>query len=139
MRSLGYLAVVVGHLESGRSALRETVRGNGVREGLAELITDPNAYWGRFMDIAAAKQWAEAKCTGDESVLVGHSMGAATAMLEAGARSQLGLNGSNAFNAYDALSPKNTGSIFPQNAWAYLTRPVLSLTGTRDNELGGAP
>ena len=138
MSSLGYLAVVVGHQESGRRALREHLRGNDLREGLAELITDPNAYRGRFMDIAASKQWAQAKCNTGESVLVGHSMGAATVMLEAGARNKLGMKGTDSFSAYIALSPQGTGSIFPQNAWADIKRPVLSLTGTRDRELAGA-
>ncbi|MCA3237573.1 MAG: alpha/beta hydrolase [Curvibacter sp.] len=138
MSSLGYLAIVVGHQESGRSALREHLRGNGLRERLSELMTDPNAYRGRFMDIAAAKEWAASKCNAPESILIGHSMGAATTMMEAGARNKLGLNGTDSFSAYIALSPQGTGSIFPQNAWADIKRPVLSLTGTRDDELGGA-
>ena len=62
MAGLGYLTLVVGHEESGRGALREYVRGNGLREGLEELITDPVAYRGRFMDIAAARQWTAARC-----------------------------------------------------------------------------
>jgi predicted dienelactone hydrolase len=138
MSSLGYLAVVVGHQESGRRALREHLRGNGLRDGLSELITDPNAYRRRFMDIVAAKEWAASKCNAPESILIGHSMGAATTMMEAGARNKLGLNGTDSFSAYIALSPQGTGSIFPQNAWADIKRPVLSLTGTRDDELGGA-
>jgi predicted dienelactone hydrolase len=138
MSSLGYLTVVVGHQESGRRALREHLRGNGLREGLSALITDPNAYQGRFMDIAAAKAWAATKCKAPESILIGHSMGAATTMMEAGALNKLGLKGTNSFSAYIALSPQGTGSIFPQNAWADIHRPMLSLTGTRDDELGGA-
>jgi predicted dienelactone hydrolase len=90
------------------------------------------------MDIAASKQWAQAKCATGESVLVGHSMGAATVMLEAGARNKLGVTGTDSFSAYIALSPQGAGSIFPQNAWADIKRPVLSLTGTRDTEVGGA-
>lgn len=138
MSSLGYLSVVVGHQESGRRALRKHVHGNGLRDGLEDLITDPAAYRGRFMDIAAAREWARSKCAAAESILIGHSMGAATAMIEAGARNNLGVNGSDAFGAYIALSPQGAGSIFPQNAWANIKRPVLSITGTRDNELGGA-
>ena len=138
MSSLGYFAVVVGHQESGRRALREHMRGNGLREGLSELITDSNAYRGRFMDIAAAKQWAATKCHATESILIGHSMGAAITMMEAGARNSLGMKGTDAFDAYIVLSPQGTGSIFPQNAWADIKHPVLSLTGTRDDELGGA-
>lgn len=138
MASLGYLSLVVGHQESGRAALREHLRGNGLRDALAELVTDPHAYRARFMDIGAAKQWAQARCHTSESVLLGHSMGAATVMLEAGARNKLGLTGTDAFSAYIALSPQGAGSIFPENAWADIQRPVLTLTGTRDKELAGA-
>ncbi len=90
------------------------------------------------MDIAAAKQWAATKCHATESILIGHSMGAATTMMEAGARNSLGMKGTDAFDAYIVLSPQGTGSIFPQNAWTDIKHPVLSLTGTRDDELGGA-
>ena len=89
MSSLGYLSVVVGHQESGHRALREHLRGNGLRDGLAALITDPDAYRGRFMDIVASKRWAQSKCNTGESVLIGHSMGAATVILEAGAETNL--------------------------------------------------
>lgn len=138
LSALGYLAVVVGHPESGQRAVREAVRGNGLREGLAELITEPDAYRARFMDIAAARNWAKARCDAESSVLIGHSMGAATAMIEAGARNRLGVQGTDAFGAYIALSPQGVGSIFPENAWSDIRKPMLLLTGTRDTELGGA-
>ena len=138
LSSLGYLSVVVGHQESGRRALREHLRGNGLREGLAELITEPDAYRGRFMDIAASMQWAEGRCNSSEKLLIGHSMGAATVMIEAGAKNKIGVSGTDSFNAYIALSPQGTGSIFPENAWSGIRRPVLLITGTRDTELGGA-
>lgn len=138
MASGGYLAVVVGHQESGRRALREHVRGTGLRDGVSALITDPGAYRGRFMDIAAVRQWAASRCTGTYAVLIGHSMGAATTMIEAGAKNLLELTGNNAFDAYIALSPQGAGAIFPENAWRDIERPVLSVTGTRDEELGGA-
>lgn len=137
MSSHGYMTVVVGHQESGRQALRQHLRGNGVREGLSELITDPDAYAGRLMDIATAKRWAQDRCGSSQSILLGHSMGAATAMIEAGAKNMLGIRGSNTFDAYIALSPQGVGSIFPPNAWREISMPVLMITGTRDNELGG--
>ena len=137
LSSLGYLAAVVGHQESGRRALREHARGSGLREGLAEMITDPEAYQGRFMDIAATKRWAQARCQAQLSVLLGHSMGAATAVIEAGARNKVGVRGTDAFDAYIALSPQGAGSIFPDNAWSGIRKPMLLLTGTRDTELGG--
>ena len=137
MASLGHLTVVIGHPESGRVALREHARGQGLREGLAELITEPEAYRGRFMDIAAARKWASSRCNAPQAILVGHSMGAATVMIEAGARNRLGLQGSDAFDAYIALSPQGSGSIFPADAWSDVRKPTLRLTGTRDSELGG--
>lgn len=90
------------------------------------------------MDIAAAKRWAKDRCRADISVLIGHSMGAATAMMEAGARNKLGIRGTGSFSVYIALSPQGAGSIFPQNAWSDIRKPVLLLTGTRDTELSGA-
>ncbi len=136
MAALGYLSLVVGHQESGLAALRRDVRGNGVRNGLNELITTPSAYDGRFMDIAAAKQWAAPRCKGTEAILLGHSMGAATVMMEAGATTRLGVHGSTTFDVYVALSPQGVGSIFPADAWRDITSPVLMMTGTRDTELG---
>jgi predicted dienelactone hydrolase len=137
LSSLGYLTVVTGHQESGMRVLREQTFRNGLRRGLAELITDPDAYRGRFMDIGAATGWAQDQCGSSKSVLIGHSMGAATAMIAAGARNHLGANGTNSFSAYIALSPQGAGLIFPENAWADITVPMLMLTGTRDTELGG--
>jgi alpha-beta hydrolase superfamily lysophospholipase len=137
LSSLGYLALVMGHPESGRQALREYVQRKGLREGLGELITSTRAYQGRFMDIDAARQWARAHCEGREQVLVGHSMGAATVMIEAGARNSMGLSAADAFDAYIALSPQGQGAIFPADAWSGIGRPVLLVTGTQDTELGG--
>lgn len=137
MSHLGYLTVVLGHQESGRRALRQHVRSHGLRDGLSELTTDAAAYRGRLLDIAAARQWATTQCDASDSVLIGHSMGAATAMMEAGARNNLGISGSDAFTSYIALSPQGSGAIFPKKAWSDIRRPVLLLTGTRDSELGG--
>lgn len=138
MSSLGYLTSVIGHPESGPQTLRELSRSIGLREGLAELITDPEAYRARFMDIAAARDWAKDRCKASESLLIGHSMGAATVMMEAGAKNKLGVQGADAFAAYIALSPQGSGTIFPENAWSGISKPILILTGTRDSELGGA-
>ena len=133
----GYLTVVIGHPESAPQAIRARLRGSTLRDALADLITDPQAYRGRFLDIAATRRWARERCGSDDAVLVGHSMGAATAMIEAGARNRLDVRGSDAFGAYVALSPQGAGPIFPDGAWSGIRRPVLLLTGTRDTELGG--
>lgn len=133
----GYLSVVVGHRESGRQALRREIVTRGVRRGLTELVADTAAYTGRLMDVAAARTWAAAQCAGREAVLLGHSMGAATVMIEAGARNGVGARGADAFDAYVALSPQGTGTLFPSGAWSGIRKPVLSITGTRDAPLNG--
>ena len=137
LSSLRYLTVVVGHQESGLQALKQQIQGQGLRDGLARLITDPRAYEGRFMDIAAAKHWAAQHCNAGEAILLGHSMGAATTMIEAGAKNKLGLSVADAFDIYIALSPQGSGSIFPVGAWQGISKPLLSITGTKDDELGG--
>ena len=133
----GWLAIVPGHKESGRAALRGHMRGANVREGLGALVADPAAYQGRLMDIKAARLWANDHCKASAAILVGHSMGAATAMIEAGAKNNLGVKGSDGFDAYIALSPQGHGSIFPADAWKGISKPVLTITGTNDGELGG--
>jgi predicted dienelactone hydrolase len=138
LSALGYLTIVTGHQESGTRVLREHLLRDGMQRGLAKLITDPNAHRSRLMDVASAQRWAFERCGSSESILIGHSMGAATVMLEAGARNNVGASGANSFSTYIALSPQGSGLIFPENAWADIKAPVLMLTGTRDMELGGA-
>jgi predicted dienelactone hydrolase len=117
--------------------VREAVRTKGLRDGLSELIINPQAYLARFRDIDVVRVWATPRCAGGNmAILVGHSMGAATVMLEAGARNRLGLIGRDGFDAYIALSPQGEGSIFEADGWSQIRRPVLSITGTQDTELG---
>lgn len=139
LRDGGYLAIVPGHALSGRAALRAHIpqgrlRG-AVKEGLSGLVTDADAYRDRFADIQAARDWGKARCRSGFSVLIGHSMGAATTMLLAGADNRLGLDTRIAFDAYIALSPQGAGHIFPANAWRGIRAPVYSLTGTEDAEI----
>jgi predicted dienelactone hydrolase len=138
MAKEGYLTLVPGHAESGLRALQTHMRGPSLRDGLANLVTDPVAYQGRFMDIAAARAWAQSLCVAKFSVLIGHSMGAATVMMQAGAVSPLSPELMPPFTAYVALSPQGVGLVFPANAWRNISAPVLSITGTQDQELGGA-
>ena len=137
--SFGYWAVVVGHQESGFQAVQEQTSGTTLSDGLAKLITDPLAYQARFMDIAVAKEWAQSQCNSKVAVLIGHSMGAATVMMAAGARNKLNITEVSKFAAYIAISPQGSGLIFPENAWSDINQPVLMLTGTKDKELGGLP
>lgn len=133
----GFLTVVPAHVDSGMKALREKMRGLKVRDGLADLVADAEAYRSRFADLDAARAWAAPRCTAHYTVLLGHSMGAATVLLEAGAANQLGVHGRDGFDAYVALSPQGEGSIFTADAWKAIHKPVLLLTGTRDDELDG--
>jgi predicted dienelactone hydrolase len=89
------------------------------------------------MDIAVAKDWAQGQCNSKVAVLIGHSMGAATVMMAAGARNNLNIAEVPKFTAYIAISPQGSGLIFPENAWSDINQPILMLTGTQDKELGG--
>lgn len=137
LEAQGWTAVVLGHRESGPQVLRRDIVDSGIRGGLLKLTTDSNAYRARFMDIDAALAWSDRQCRAPFRVLLGHSMGAATVMLEAGAKNKLDLHGRDAFQAYVALSPEGPGSIFPEHAWSGIRKPVLVLTGTRDRALEG--
>jgi predicted dienelactone hydrolase len=134
----GWLSVVVGHKESGPSVLRADMEGMDLKGALLKMTTDRPSYVARWMDIGAALDWARPRCAKHFSALIGHSMGAATAMLEAGAGNTLNLAGKDRFDAYVAMSPQGPGSIFPDDAWSRISKPVLMLTGTADKALEGA-
>ncbi len=133
----GWLSIVVGHKESGPAVLRDDMHGVDLKGALHKMTTDRSAYVARWMDIGAALDWARPRCAGHFSALVGHSMGAATVMLEAGAGNRLNLKGKDRFDAYVAMSPQGPGSIFPEDAWRNIGKPVLMLTGTGDKALEG--
>ncbi|WP_353191013.1 alpha/beta hydrolase [Pandoraea pnomenusa] len=133
----GWLAVTMAHKEGGRDDLRDRVRNGGMRDGLLALTTDPEAYDDRLEDTGAALHWARTQCRSGPSVFAGHSMGAVTVMIEAGAKNKLGVDGDDRFDAYIALSPQGTGALFPSGAWHDIHKPVLLVTGTRDAPLDG--
>jgi predicted dienelactone hydrolase len=137
LRKNNWLVMVVGHKESGSGVLFPLIEKNGLLAALGQMITTPSAYQARFMDINAARTWANKRCSSPLTVLIGHSMGAATAMIEAGAKNKLGLTGTDSFDAYVAMSPQGVGTIFVEDAWKSIKKPVLMLTGTKDNELNG--
>ncbi len=132
----GWLAIVLGH--SDRKAQATKVRKSRPREDVLDLVTDPQVYRNRLLDIDAALKWVGAPCHAPFSVLIGHSLGAATVMIEAGARNQMDVKGEDRFDAYVAISPQGPGSIFPQHAWSKVRRPMLMLTGTKDKALEGS-
>jgi predicted dienelactone hydrolase len=143
MSGKGFTAIVMGHRESGFEALRDDVRADGIRQGLHALVTDQNAEQARLMDVGAALKWANAQCHAPFRVLLGHSMGAATVMLEAGAKNVISVasppGGLDRFDAYVALSPQGPGAVFPEHAWSGIHKPLLLLTGTLDQSLQGGP
>jgi predicted dienelactone hydrolase len=102
------------------------------------MVNDPALYRDRLMDLGAALQHANAQCKPPFIALLGHSMGSTTVMLEAGARNHLGVRGEDRFDAYVAISASGPGSIFPQDAWSGIRKPVYVLTGTRDKALEGS-
>jgi predicted dienelactone hydrolase len=138
LRDDGWRAIVMGHKESGSAALRASMQhAGGLKGGVEELVLNPAAYNARLMDIAAALQWAAGRCKAPFVALLGHSMGARTVEVEAGAKNKLGVASLDRFDAYVALSPDGPGTMFPENAWSGIGKPVLLLTGTHDQSLDG--
>ncbi len=133
----GWLAVVPAHQESGTRVLGRSLLRHKPNEALTQMVTDSAAYRSRLEEIGLAKDWARQRCAQGEAVLLGHSMGAATTMIEAGAENLVGVRGERRFDRYVAMSPQGSGLIFPVHAWSAIRQPVLMLTGTRDAELGG--
>ncbi len=130
----GYMVGVMEHLESNLKSLRAHTKGRGLKKGLEEMVTNPLSYQGRMMEIREVLNWAKG-IVGGPRILVGHSMGAATVMIEAGAISRLFIEGKDQFNAYVALSPQGPGLLFPDNAWSGIEKPMLLITGTEDHGL----
>ena len=143
MAKQGYTSVVMGHRESGFAALAADVRQYGLLPGVTHLVADPQAEQARLLDVGAALKWADGQCRAPFRVLLGHSMGAETVMLEAGAKNTIGVESPPAaqdrFDAYVALSPEGPGVVFASHAWSGIRKPVLVLTGTRDQSLKGGP
>lgn len=143
MANSGFRAVVMGHAASGMSAARSYVRRGGLRNGIRNLVIDPTAETDRLRDATATLQWADAQCHAPFRVLMGHSMGAVTTMLEAGAKNILGITappaGADRFDAYVALSPEGPGVVFGEHGWSNIRKPMLIFTGTRDQSLKGGP
>lgn len=137
----GFTTIVMGHRESGLEALRADMRKHGIRRGVRALVADPSAEQARLLDVGAALAWADRQCRAPFRVLLGHSMGSETVMLEAGARNKIGVSappaGQDRFDTYVALSPEGPGIVFPEHAWNAIRKPILILTGTRDKALNG--
>jgi len=143
MAKAGYLTVVMGHRESGLDALKADMRADGIHGGVRDLVADRGAEEARLLDVGAALQWADKQCRAPFRVLLGHSMGSSTVMLEAGAGNMIGVTsppaGRDRFDTYVALSPEGPGVVFTEHAWERIHKPMLILTGTRDQAVNGGP
>jgi predicted dienelactone hydrolase len=135
MAADGWRVIVMNHAESGRGQLREALFSGDLRGSLMEKASDPARHRARMLDLDATHDFARRGCRPPQFVLAGHSMGAMTTMIEAGARPRFGQTGANRFDAYVALSPQGVGFVYADGAWRAVTKPVLMVTGTRD---GGA-
>jgi pimeloyl-ACP methyl ester carboxylesterase len=132
MAAKGWRVVVMGHRESGRQAFREAIFSASPKQGVIEATTTPAKHIARFRDLDAVIADLTRSCRPSRFVLAGHSMGAMTTMLEAGAVARFGRFGGNRFDAYVAISPQGVGFTYATGAWANVTKPVLMITGTRD-------
>lgn len=143
MAALGYTTVVMGHRESGLPALAADIGQSGLQNGTRRLVANTTAETDRLLDLSAALKWASSQCYAPFRVLLGHSMGSETTMLEAGAKNIIDIPSPPAaqdrFDAYIALSPQGPGIAFADHAWSGIHKPVLILTGTRDQTIGGGP
>ena len=127
-----FRAAVMGHAESGRSALRSVLFTRKSRK--EDALLNPAIWQGRFDDIEATLAFATTNCRPPLLVLAGHSMGAATTMLEAGTRGAVAYGGADRFDAYVALSPQGVSWMFKDtSAWSNIKKPVLLITGTEDS------
>ncbi|MCZ8375084.1 MAG: hypothetical protein O9342_06885 [Beijerinckiaceae bacterium] len=134
----GYRVIVPSHPESGPRALLGSLGNGRPRERILDLAADPTLLGAREADVTAILTAEMRRCAVPFKVLGGHSMGARTALLEAGAANRNGMKGADRFDAYLALSPAGENSrLFPKGAMAGIRKPVLMVTGTRDEGEGG--
>jgi pimeloyl-ACP methyl ester carboxylesterase len=137
MGTQGWRVLVMGHRESGREAFRAAMLGGSPKQGILEATTTPPKHRARFLDLDAAIAEMTRRCRPAKFVLAGHSMGAMTTMLEAGSASRFGRFGGNRFDAYVAISPQGVGYTYAQGAWSGVSKPVLMITGARDQGSDG--
>jgi alpha-beta hydrolase superfamily lysophospholipase len=133
----GYRVIVPSHAESGPRLLFGAMTEG--RAGLARSASDRRLLQLRLDDITAILESENRRCAVPFRVLAGHSMGARTASIEAGARTSTGISGRDRFDAYVLVSPLGEGSSFlPRGGYGGITKPVLMVTGTRDQSVDGS-
>ena len=137
MLAKGWRVIVMSHQESGRAELRQAFQAGGGFAGVELAARDPGMHAARFRDLDAAYALAVSACRPKSMILAGHSMGAQTVMMEAGAAPLIGRMGSDRFDAYIAISPQGIGAAYAAGAWARVSKPVLMITGSNDRTAGG--
>ena len=137
MAGQGWRVFVMGHRESGRAQLRAALATPEPLAAIPDAARRPEAHAFRFADLDTTLAEATRLCRPPRLVLAGHSMGAQTTMMEAGARARIPGGGQDRFDAYVALSPQGVGGAFADGAWRGVRKPVLMLTGTRDRSTEG--
>lgn len=134
---LGWRVLAIEHVESGPAALVGLAKAPSPGEYFRARAGDPHRHQARFADLDAAYAEATRACRPPQLMLIGHSMGATTAMLEAGAATHFGSMGQDRFDAYVALSPRGAGMLFPVDGWRGVKKPMLMVTGPDDASVEG--
>lgn len=138
LQKAGYRVVLPSHAESGPRLLMAAMRNPNRLAGVAAAASDPMAHRARQADIDAILAVEERRCSLPNKVLGGHSMGARTTLVEAGARNVAGITGRDRFDAYIAVSAQGEGTdFFPSGAMSAIRKPVLIVTGTEDRSVDG--
>ena len=139
--SHGYVVLQPTHEDSlayGAKPLEEAFRGFASRPKDVALLLD------RLAEVRAALDGYEGTFDAGRVGVAGHSFGAHTAQLLAGATAREGEGEPASYadprpKAFLLLSPQGRGGELDERSWEGVTRPFLVLTGTEDGGRGGQP
>lgn len=131
----GYHVVVMGHTVLNE---RKDLRALIFSADRTKIIVDNEKFLHRFLDIEATLKFIKNACAPKNIFFAGHSLGAATTIIEAGAIANVKQRGSNRFDGYMALSHQGVGDLFEKEAWKNINKPVLMITGTKDKTANGS-
>jgi dienelactone hydrolase len=136
----GYRVIVPTHAESGPRQLISSLRpsAGGLISGIAKAASSTEAHRYRMADVNAVLTVEEKRCHIPHKLLAGHSMGAQTTLLEAGAKSSTGIVGRDRFDIYVAVSAAGEGTeFFPSGSMRSVRKPTMVITGTLDESVAG--
>ena len=136
----GYRVIVPTHAESGPRQLFSSLRpsAGGFVSGIAKAASSTEAHRYRMADLNAVLAVEERRCDVPHKLLAGHSMGARTTLVEAGAKSSTGIVGRDRFDLYVAVSPEGQGpEFFPSGSMRSVRKPTMVITGTLDSSVDG--